>query len=134
MEEPLTCGEGLAANAVLPAQLGGVTVTVAKVLNVHTRALDPSDPNARAEYDAYTRLVAEFRDIAAKLEATAEQMAGSRDMPMVPHDDSAMTGPEPLAAFEELVAAKQKLLGLLQEQTEQDRRMLAQMRAASGSC
>lgn len=129
----MTCGQGLAANAELPAHLGALTVAMANVLEVHTGALDTTDPNAKAEGDAYTRLVAAFRDLAAKLEAAAEQMAGSQDMPMGAHDERGMTAPEPLEAFENLIAAKQKLLALLEQQTEQDRQMLVQMRAVAGT-
>jgi protein subunit release factor A len=132
VEEPRTCGEGMAANAVLPAMLAALTATMADVLDVHTTALDLTDPNAKAEHDAYTRFVTEYRDITAKLEATAEQMAGSRDMPMAAHHERAMRAPEPIAAFEQLVAAKQNLLTLLQQQAEEDQQMLMQMRAVAG--
>jgi hypothetical protein len=132
VEEPQTCGQGLAENAVLPALLAAVIVTMAEVLEVHTRALESADPNAKAEHDVYTRLVAENRDIAARLEGTAEQMAGSRDLPMAAHDEKAMTAPEALEAFEAFATTKQKLLALLQQQADQDQQMRDQMRAAVG--
>jgi hypothetical protein len=130
--EPTTCGQGLAANAVIPAHMSALALAMADVLEVHSSALDTSDPNAKAEHDIYTGLIAEFRDIAAQLEVVADEMSRSRDMPVAAHDERAMTDAEPLEAFEELIAAKGKLHALLQQQSEHDHHMLVQMRGASG--
>ena len=42
-----TCGEGLAANAVLPAKLAELMAAQAEVLKRHTRALDLTDAAAQ---------------------------------------------------------------------------------------
>jgi hypothetical protein len=128
VEQQQTCGKGLAQNAVLPARLAAVTTALADVLEAHVKALDLDDEHARLEHDAYTKLVDEHRDAAARLRAVAERMAGYRDLPMGVHDERAMTGPEPLAAFEGFVAMKRELRGLLEEQDIQDQRLLARMR------
>ncbi len=49
-------GKGLAENASLPAELGELIVSVAENLEVHMKALDLNDQNAKQEYDAYHRL------------------------------------------------------------------------------
>lgn len=131
MEQQQTCGKGLADNAVLPARLAAVTNAQADVLEAHLKALDVDDEHARLEHDAYTKLVDEHRDAAARLRAVAERMAGYRDLPMGVHDDRAMTGPEPVAAFEAFVAMKEELRALLQEQDRRDQQLLAQMREAT---
>lgn len=131
MEQQQTCGKGLAENAVLPARLGAVTSALADVLEAHVKALDLDDEHARSEHDAYTKLVDEHRDAAARLRAVAERMAGYQDLPMGVHDDRAMTGPEPVAAFEAFVAMKEELRALLQEQDRRDQQLLAQMREAT---
>jgi hypothetical protein len=130
--EQQTCGKGLAENAVLPARLSAVTNALADVLETHVKALDLDDENARLEHDAYTKLVDEHRDAAARLRAVAERMAGYRDLPMGVHDERVMTGAEPLGAFEAFVGRKQQLRDLLQEQEASDQEMLVQMREASG--
>jgi hypothetical protein len=130
--EPTTCGQGLAANAVIPAHMSALALAMADVLEVHTSALDTTDPHAKVEHDIYAGLVAELRDIAAQLEVVADEMSRSRDMPVAAHDERAMTDAEPLEAFEELIAAKGKLHALLQQQSEHDHQMLVQMRGASG--
>ena len=132
MEQQQTCGKGLAENAVLPARLGAVTNALADVLEAHVKALDLDDEHARSEHEAYTKLVDEHRDAAARLRAVAERMAGYRDLPMGVHDDRAMTGPEPVAAFEAFVAMKEELRALLQEQDRRDQQLLVKMREASG--
>ena len=131
MEQQQTCGKGLAENAVLPARLAAVTNAQADVLEAHVKALDVDDEHARSEHDAYTKLVDEHRDAAARLRAVAERMAGYQDLPMGVHDDRAMTGPEPVAAFEAFVAMKEELRALLQEQDRRDQQLLAQMREAT---
>jgi hypothetical protein len=130
MEEQPTCGKGLASHAVLPARLAELVASQTENLEVHMRALDLEDQNARKEHEAYKRLATGHREIAAQLHAVADEMAGYRDLPMGRHDAKAMSDPAVLEAFEKFVAIKQELLALLQEMAEQDQRMLVAMRAA----
>ena len=52
--EEWTCGKGIAANAPLPAALGKLASAQGQVLQVHMRALDPSDPAAKPAEKAST--------------------------------------------------------------------------------
>jgi hypothetical protein len=132
MAEQPTCGRGLASHSPLAAGLAELTDAVASNLDVHTRALDPTDENARREHAAYVRLAGEHRRAAAELRAIGEEMAGYRDLPMGRHDREAMTSPEVAAAFRRFVTAERELLALLQRRLEQDQRMLAGMNGAGG--
>jgi hypothetical protein len=127
VDEPQTCGRGLAENSVVPAKLADVAGAMAEVLEVHMRALDLTDENARTELDAYTKLVRDWRAIAANLQMTAERMAGYRDLPMTRHDEQAMAALVVRDAFRTFVTAKRDLLTLLRQQAEGDERMLAEM-------
>jgi hypothetical protein len=49
MEEEPTCGKGLAEQSVLPAKLGQLMASLADNLEVHLKALDLTDENARQE-------------------------------------------------------------------------------------
>jgi hypothetical protein len=131
MGDEWTCGKGLAENAALPATLGTVMAAMAQVLELHTRALDLKDPNAANEREAYAKLVNEQRAVAAELEATANRMTGYRDLPMGPHDMTAMSDARSVAAFEAFAKSKDELLGLLQRTKKQDEKMLAAMRGAT---
>lgn len=125
-DEP-TCGKGLAANATLPAALGELVAAVSDVLDIHTRALDLSDPRSVDEMKAYEELVAEHRDIAARLQATAARMLLYRDLPMGAHDLAEMASPMARQAFDRFVQSEEALVRLLQQRMDWDRRMLADM-------
>ncbi len=120
-----TCGNGLAANAILPETLGQVTRAMADVLQAHVPALDLNDANSRQEAAAYESLIRGLRQASDQLTATAQEMAGYRDLPMGRHDLEAMAGQvEPFKAF---VQQKRRLLSLLQETDNEDRAMLMDM-------
>jgi hypothetical protein len=128
-----TCGQGLAENSVIPAKLGELSASMAQILEVHMEALDLEDEDAKKEHGVYVKLVKEQREAAAQLMAIAEQMAGSRDLPMGRHDQNAMSSATVVEAFENFVMVEQQLLTLLQQRVEQDRGMLGEIRRAAGS-
>ena len=127
-DEP-TCGKGLAEHSALPAKLAELIGSVADNLEIHTKALDPSDTNARKELEAYESLTRQHRQIASLLRATAAEMAGYRDLPMGRHDEAAMSAPPVVATFGELVSIRRETVELLQAMLEQEETMLAQARA-----
>jgi hypothetical protein len=86
MAEQPTCGKGLASHSVLPAKLGELIASLAENLELHMKALDSKNQNAKKELDAYMKLAKEHREIAALLTATANAMAGYRELPMADHD------------------------------------------------
>ena len=126
--EPQTCGKGLAENSILPAKLGELISAMAGNLDAHRKALDLTDPNSRAEDDAYEKLLKELRQTAAQLSVTASEMAGYRDLPMGRHDEKAMTHPRVREAFEKFVQYKRELLELLEQTEERDHKLLEVMR------
>ena len=120
-----TCGEGLAANAVLPAKLAELMAAQAEVLKRHTRALDPIDATAQKELDAYAKLERAHRDVASELADLAEEMAGYRNLPMGRHDMRVMTDPKgQMEAFRRFVAVEQELVALLQAKLEAEGELL----------
>ena len=127
MADDPSCGEGLAEHSVLPAKLAELIASQGENLEVHMKALDRTDENAGREYGVYLKLVQEHRRIAALLEATAEGMSASRDLPMGRHDAKAMSSPAVVEAFERFVEIERELVGLLQERVQQDARLLAEM-------
>jgi len=134
MADAPTCGQGLAEHAAIPAALGRLMAAMADTLEIHTNALDLEDDDARREDDAYHRLIAAHRPLADALEATAEQMAGYRALPMGRHDRRALASPEAIGAFERFVAAERELEALLHGRLEAHEAMLRAMaRAAAGA-
>jgi hypothetical protein len=124
-DEQPTCGKGIAAHSTLPAALGELMAVVAENLEAHMKALDPADRAAAAELDAYRKLAKRHRKSAARLQRFSELMAGYRDLPMAPHHEEVLMGPETRAALEKLVAAEKNALALLQERVAEFERMLA---------
>lgn len=133
MVDQPTCGQGLAEQSLLPAKLGELTASVAENLEVHMKALDLQDENAKKEHGVYLKLAKEHRGIAAELQAIAEEMAGCRELPMGRHDQRAMSSPKVGEAFENFVKVEQELLTLLQERVEQDQKMLVEIGRAARS-
>jgi len=127
MDDQPTCGKGLAAHAALPAKLADLFAAIAQNLAEHMKALDLADAAARQEHDAYARLVAEHRALAAEAATTAAHMAGYRDLPMGAHDAQAMASAEVRAAFERYVTVKRELSELLAQEAAEDQEMLVQM-------
>jgi hypothetical protein len=120
-----TCGEGLAANAVLPAKLAELMSARAEVLKRHTRALDLSDTAAQEELDAYTSLERAHRDVASELADLAEEMASYLSLPMGRHDVTVMSDPKgQMEAFRRFVAVEQELRALLQATLEVEEKLL----------
>jgi hypothetical protein len=129
MDDQPTCGKGLAENSSLPASLAELMDAMAANLELHTKALDLSDANARQELDAYVKLGSQLRQIASSLAATASEMAGYRDLPMARHDTKAMRDPNLLQAFERFAHREEALFELLRARIERHKGMLAQIRA-----
>ena len=129
MADEMTCGKGLAENSVLPASLGEIVAATARVLEVHMKALDLTDPNAKAELEAYRELASRHRKIAAELASLAERMAAYSDLPVARHDMAAMMAPAPRHAFAGLVQREEQLVALLERKIAEGRAMLAEMGA-----
>ncbi|HEV8725613.1 MAG TPA: hypothetical protein VGW77_33765 [Candidatus Binatia bacterium] len=130
MAEQPTCGKGLASQSSLPAMLGELSASVAENLEVHMKALDLNDASASKELEAYVKLAKKHREIATLLTATANEMAGYRELPMADHDAKVMSEPKAVKAFEKFMNLEQELLALLEKRVEQDHKMLVQMRRA----
>jgi hypothetical protein len=123
-EQPSTCGQGLALNAALPAAFGRVLDSIAEVLDTHTHALVQGDAAAEAERKAYVELRDQHRRIAGELAELAHRMERCRDLPMAAHDESSMSAPAAMVAFETSVKFERELAELLEQRIEAHQHML----------
>jgi hypothetical protein len=133
MDEPMTCGQGLAEQSAMPAKFGSILSAVARILELHTSALDPRNESAKRELIAYRELAEAHLHAAEVLASMAARMAGYRDLPMAPHDEEAMRDPDLTAAFREFVDLENELHGLLQARLASDNELLASMEGAGSS-
>jgi hypothetical protein len=127
MEQPSTCGQGLASRSQIPRKLGELLHAQARILEAHVRALDPEHIDARHELDAYAALVVAHLDAADRLTGIADKMAGYRDLPTAPHDEAAMSDAVAHKAFERFAQVERELATLLQQLSQDDQLMLKQM-------
>ena len=125
MTEPATCGHGLAHHSEFHAKASDLIAAIGKNLELHLTSLDPDDEASQPEFDAYTTLVKQHRDLAYRLRETADEMASYRDLPMANHDMEVLNSSAVMDAFRELIIAQEELADLLQEWTTRDREMLS---------
>jgi hypothetical protein len=127
MDEPTTCGQGLAASAPVLTKLGALVTALAAVLDTHRKALPLTDDAARQEAEAYARIAGQVRSSAEQLDAAAEQMVASRDLPMGAHDMDALSSPRAVEVFAAFVRSERDLVELLGHRVEDDEAMLTDM-------
>jgi hypothetical protein len=119
-----TCGKGLAEHSALPAKAAELFAAMAENLLVHVPTLDITDDNAARERDAYASLAEGFRAVADRLAATAQEMAGYRDLPMARHHVDRLASPEIMTAFQHFVVLEEGLLDVARRAASRDRAML----------
>jgi uncharacterized protein YndB with AHSA1/START domain len=124
MNQPETCGLGLAERSAVPAKLGALSAAMADNLEKHQRTLDLTDNNAKAEREAYEVVASALRSAAAQLQTTADRMVGYRGLPLARHDEDALSSPEIRDAFARLIEREDDLSALLSTLIQRDRAML----------
>jgi hypothetical protein len=122
-----SCGRGLAEHSALPGTFADVLAAIAENLEIHRKALDPSDEAAIPERHAYTRLTGQLRTAASELRTIAAEMSGYRDLPMGRHDPAALSSEPIVQALETLVKREQELMALLETWLQRYRTMLGQV-------
>ena len=127
MTDQPTCGQGLAEHSVVPAKLAKLLASLAENLDAHVPIIDVEDPNGQLERDAYERLAGDYRTVASRLQAAAQQMAGYRDLPMARHHEAAASAPGILDAFRRFVATEREVIDVLQDALRRDQQMLDAM-------
>jgi hypothetical protein len=125
MDDEPTCGKGIAANAPLPAKLADLMTALADTLDAHRPALDLGEPGGRSEDEAYATLVAQQRDIAARLGSLAKAMESYRDLPVASHDMAVMSEPARMAPYARFVNLERELLEMLRISVAEGESMLA---------
>ena len=121
-------GKGLAEQAALPAKLGALMASVAENLELHMKALDLKNKDARKEYKAYGNLAREHRSIAASLQAIAGELEGYRGLATGKPNEEVLLDPKILAAFGKFVKAEMQLIASLQKRMRRDSKRLSPRR------
>jgi hypothetical protein len=131
MNEPQTCGKGLAERSAFPERVGALTAAMVDVLETHQQTLDLADDNARVELTAYQQLAHDYRRLTSQLRATADRMLEYRDLPMARHHAHAMVAAEIRGTLANLVERERELAALLNTWIEEDQAMLVVSKQSS---
>ena len=109
---------------MLSAKLGDVITAGAEVLELHARALNSTEPDARTELEAYLSVARQHRTIARERGVLAGELAAYLSLPMAVHDEEALADPRAGAVFERFVQCEEELVSLLRARLEEDRHLL----------
>ena len=88
-------------------------------------AWSPTTRTPEREKRVYEQLAAQYRDVATRLCALGEEMAGCQDLPMGAHDLGALSSQPVTDALARMIRAETDLLALLTQQLEQHRVILS---------
>jgi uncharacterized protein YndB with AHSA1/START domain len=121
-----TCGAGLAQHAPVPKRIAVYLSELAETLELHRAMLVLSDANSKREDEVYSALATSYRDIAARLQDTADRMSAQRDLRMGAHDESKWTDAH-MKAFKRFVHEQGALASVLRVAAVRDEEMLASM-------
>ena len=124
INEPQTCGKGLAERSACPDRVSALTAAMVDVLDTHLQTLDLADGKARTELTAYQQLAHDYRRLTSQLRATADHMLGYRDLPMARHHAQPMLAEEIRGTLAKLVERERDLAALLTTWIEEDQAML----------
>jgi hypothetical protein len=125
--QKMSCGQGVAANAVLPEKVGVLMGSMAALLQNHTRSLDAADSNTKQERDAYHRLIKELGAVASSSQALAAAMRSYRDLPNATHDVRVLADQKSRDVFASFIRAEEDVHALLQTTVAEHRAMLNAM-------
>jgi uncharacterized protein YndB with AHSA1/START domain len=130
VDEPPTCGVGVAQHAAIVTAAGVIFEALAETLALHRQMLAGDDPATRREDEAYRELTERWRRIATHVQDAGQFMAAQRALPMAAHDEQAW-GDAHRRAFEKFVTAQSHLLALLRVAVPRDEQMVASMKEPS---
>jgi hypothetical protein len=133
MTADATCGQGLAQHAPLPRLVGALLDSVADNLDAHLPGLVSSDADSQREKRVYEQLAARHREVAARLAAIGDEMAGCQDLPMGAHDLEALSSQPVTAALARMIGAETELVGLVTQLLEQHTAMLTRVSGGARS-
>jgi hypothetical protein len=119
MTEQPTCGQGLAQHAAIPRLVGALLDSIADNLTAHLPGLVTTDEDSRREKRVYQQLAERHRQIAAMLDAIAEDMAGHEDLPMGAHDLDALSSTSTAEALARMIRVETELVALVEQQLAQ---------------
>jgi hypothetical protein len=122
-----TCGQELAAGAVVPEQLGALFKHVAENLREHAAWVGTTTTDAKREHDAMLATAENYELISAKSEQAASAMRALEKLPAAQHDASKLDRQKLAAWMKKKVELQRKLASVLLAHAEQSQRVLDEL-------
>lgn len=124
LEVEETCGQELAASAVMPEQFGALFRHVAINLRQHAAWVGVATEDAAAEHTAMLAVAAAYEQIAAATVSAGSLMRSLESLKPVPHDPASMDRTTFVNWMQQKVELQRSLATLLLEHAEQSEHVL----------
>jgi hypothetical protein len=129
-EQEDTCGQELAAGAVIPEQLGALFKHVAENLRDHAAWVGSGSPAAKREQEAMLATAQRYAGLSAQAEETAGALRALAQLPAAEHDASKLDRKKLAAWMKTKIELQRKLAGSLLEHAEESQRVLDELTAS----
>jgi hypothetical protein len=125
-----TCGQELAASAVVPELIGELMRHVAVNLRAHAKWVGDRTDEARAERDAMTSVAEHYERLARAAEDAASKMRSLNDLAAAPHDPATFDLSEFRRWMREKIRMQRALAELIAEHATASEAALEQLEHA----
>jgi hypothetical protein len=122
-----TCGQELAASAVVPEQLAALFRHVAANLRDHAAWVGTASVDTKREHDAMMDVAHGYEAIGLSAQRTATLMRTLENLPTVSHDPQKLDRKKFLVWMKTKIDLQRELARLLMEHAEQSERVLQEM-------
>jgi hypothetical protein len=122
-----TCGQELAASAVIPELLARLFKHVAANLRDHAAWVGTSSPPAEREHEALNSVAQGYEAVGTEAQRTANLMRTLKDLQPTVHDPQGWDGAKFAVWMRTKIELQSRLAKLLLEHAEQSERVLEQM-------
>lgn len=122
-----TCGQELAASAVIPERLAALFEHVAANLRDHAAWVGTATADAKREHDAMMDVAHGYEAISVAAQRTATLMRTLEHLPTASHDPKKMDREKFLAWMKTKIDLQLELASMLMEHAEQSQRVLREM-------
>jgi hypothetical protein len=124
-----TCGQELAAGAVIPEQLGALLIHVAGNLREHAAWVGSATPAAKREQEAMLATAQRYEALGAQAQETAASLRALAQLPAAEHDPGKLDRQKLAVWMKTKIELQRKLAGSLLEHAEASQRVLDELTA-----
>lgn len=125
-----TCGQELAAGAVIPEQLGALFEHVAENLRDHAAWVGDATPEAKREQEAMLASAQRYQSLGAQARELAGSQRALAQLPAAAHDPRKLDRKKLASWMKTKIELQRKLASALLEHAEESQRVLDELTAS----